>query len=66
MHVTVLVSGKGRKVGIKNSSKISDLMERMDINPETVIVLKGDKPVPDTERLKQGDKIRLIDITSGG
>ncbi|MCK4497189.1 MAG: MoaD/ThiS family protein [Candidatus Aenigmarchaeota archaeon] len=38
----------------------------MEINPETVVVLRNGEVVPDFEELENKDRIEILDIVSRG
>lgn len=50
------------------SSKIQilELLERLDFNPETVVVKRNGKIVPEEEKLEDGDEIEIVPVVSGG
>jgi len=45
---------------------IRDLLIEKNINPEVVLVKKGDRLVPEESKLTSGDSIETIKIVSGG
>jgi len=66
VNVKVSFAGKSRTIKMPEKSSIENLLERMEINPETVVVLRNGEVVPDFERLAKGDRIEIIDIVSRG
>ena len=60
----------GHKIDSKRS--LSDCKTPMDVlaelktSPETVIVVRKGKPIPVDELLKEGDKIHVIGVVTGG
>jgi len=66
VNVKVLLSGKTRTLKMPEKSSIENLLEELEINPETVVVLRNGEVVPDFERLSKGDRIEIIDIVSRG
>ena len=48
------------------NSEVRNVFEKMDVNPETVIVKKGGEIILEEEKLKDGDKLELIRVVSGG
>ncbi len=49
-----------------SGSSIRDLLESLDRNPETVVVKRNDKIVPEEEELESGDEIVVVPVVSGG
>ena len=45
---------------------IPEILEKLDINPQTVIVVKNDELVTEDETLEEKDKIKLLSVISGG
>ncbi len=53
---------------VKTSGKVTveSLLQKLCINPETVVVLMNGEIVPDFEAVSGKDKIEVIDIVSRG
>ncbi len=64
--VTVLYEGKRKTVKAKEKHNIRDVLESAGINPETVIVRRGNEIIPDTEKVRDRDKLEALKIVSGG
>ena len=64
----VFVSYKGKKeiVQLKEKSSVRQLLEKMEINPETVLVGRKGEIIPETEQIRDKDRIELIRTVSGG
>jgi sulfur carrier protein ThiS len=43
-----------------------DLMKRLDLAPDVHILVRGDVPIPIDEGLRDGEKVRVIAVVSGG
>lgn len=61
-----IVGDKEKEIEIEPNSKISKILKKLEINPETVIVKKGDLVVPLEEKIKKGEEIKIIKVVSGG
>jgi len=66
MIVRLKYLGKNRNIELPSKAKVSDLLDKSGINPETVIIKRGKEIIPDTEVLKDKDKLEAIKIISGG
>ena len=53
-------------VDIKNHATVIDLLRKIDIKPDTVIVTTDDQPVPIDEKLEDKQEITIIQVSSGG
>lgn len=63
---SLIPENKTKKVKIKENAKVIDLLKKLNINPEIVIVLRGKLPLPIDEILKDGEKIKVVRVVSGG
>ncbi len=51
---------------VKAGMTIRDALIKLDILPESVIPVKDGELIDDDEILKDGDKIKLVAVISGG
>ncbi len=66
MIVTLKYSGKNRNIELPQKAKVADLLEKASINPETVLIRRDGIIIPETEALKNKDKLEVIRVISGG
>ena len=66
MEVTVKRGRQRSKQRIKEGTTISELLEQMKINRETVIVRLDKKIVSEEEELRDGVEVEIIMAVSGG
>ncbi|MCK5234935.1 MAG: MoaD/ThiS family protein [Candidatus Aenigmarchaeota archaeon] len=66
MNIAVTYEGKKRKLDLKTSPKVSDMLKTLDINAETVIVKVNNEVEPEDIRIKKENNIEIIKIISGG
>ncbi len=73
LRVKKILADKGeeRRVEISNDDTYGNVLEKLKINPEEVIVLRNGKPVPEDEKLdinknKEEVDITIICVVSGG
>lgn len=65
--VIVSILGEGEEeYSFTSGDRILDLLEELDQNPETLVVKRNDKIVPEEEELEDGDEIVIIPVVSGG
>lgn len=65
MEITVIHKDK-KKVKIEEGLLIEDLLRKLKINRETVLVAKNGEISLEEEVLKDGDIIDIISVISGG
>uniref|UniRef100_A0A7C3RW23 MoaD/ThiS family protein n=1 Tax=Dictyoglomus thermophilum TaxID=14 RepID=A0A7C3RW23_DICTH len=51
---------------IKGNYKVNEILKILNINPETVIVVKGDEIVTPDKLIKDDEEIEIIPVISGG
>ncbi len=66
MDIEVTYEGKKNRLNFDRIPKISELMDKLDINTETVLVKINNEIEPEDIRIKKEDKIEMIKIISGG
>lgn len=67
VKVIVSILGEGEEeYSFTSGDRILDLLEELDQNPETLVVKRNDKIVPEEEELEDGDEIVIIPVVSGG
>lgn len=55
-----------KTIEVDNNASVKDLLNKMDINPVTVIVSRDNNIILEDEKIKDKDKIKLISVISGG
>lgn len=43
-----------------------DLLDQLDVTPDSVLVVRGDTPIPLDAHLHDGDDLRIVHTVSGG
>ncbi len=66
ISVTILPDNLLKEVEIKSGSKIFDLIKKIHLKPDTLIVLKDNKPIPIDDILSEGQKLTILQVASGG
>ncbi len=66
MEVKVAMMGKERKVMLKDDATGEDLLNALKLLPDGVLIINDDNPIPYTSKLKNGDRIKIIRVASGG
>jgi len=55
-----------KEIDMKKGSKVINILERLDIKPDTTIVMKNKSPIPIDDDLNEGDDLTIILVSSGG
>mgnify|MGYP001617157880 CR=1 FL=1 len=48
------------------AATIKEVLEKLKINPTTVITTKNNELVTEEEKIKKDDKIKILSVISGG
>ncbi len=62
----VFIEFENKTCKLRFSGTVSQLLKRLKINPETVIVARNSELVTETEKLKNSDSVKLLSVISGG
>ncbi len=57
---------KEKTIEVGGNASVKDLLNKMNVNPVTVIVSRDNNIITEDEKLNNNDKIRLISVISGG
>ena len=62
----VLLRNPRRELEVPGPMSVAKLLARLEINPESVLVIQGDTLVPKDARLVDSDTIEIRPVISGG
>lgn len=66
MEIKVEFNGKSYELKLKNNSSAEEILRKMKVNSETVLISKNKEIISEKEKLKNKDKIKILKIISGG
>lgn len=66
IHITILPKNLKQIVDIKKGQTISDLLKKLNLHPDNIIILRDNTPVPDDEVITDDKEFTLIEVASGG
>ena len=68
MKITINISRSNNKqdINLENGSTVLDLLKKINLKPDTVIIMDKEKPVPVDEIIEDGQKLTIIQVSSGG
>ena len=61
----VFLEREKKKVNIK-AKDIDEIIKKLNINKEEVIIVKNDELTPRNEELKEKDEVKFLSVISGG
>lgn len=62
----MLLRNPRREVDMDGPTTVLRLLERLELNPESVLVIRGDPLVTRDARLADDDTVEIRPVTSGG
>ena len=65
INVFIDKENKNKIIELENNS-VSELLEKLKINPVTVIVSRNNELILEDEKLKDNDEIKILSVISGG
>ena len=65
MKIKVFIERTNQKK-IVEAKTIQELLKKLAINPQTVIIIKKNELVTEEEPLEKNDEIKLLSVISGG
>ncbi len=68
INVTVFIDreNKNKNFQLENNMLVSDLLQKLNINPVTVIISINNELMLEDEELKDNDEIKILSVISGG
>jgi len=55
-----------QEVNLEKGSTIEDLLMKLNLKPDTIIVMDKDKPLPITNVLNDPQELTILQVSSGG
>ena len=62
----VYIEKENRAQELKFSGTVKELVKKLKINPETVIVTRNEELITEDTKLSNTDKVKILSIISGG
>lgn len=66
VNVKITPGNTVKTINMADDSRVDDLLNEIDMMPNTVIVMKDDKPIPEDTPLIDGQTLHIIRVSSGG
>jgi sulfur carrier protein ThiS len=66
IKVNIIPDNLTREIELKPGSKAYDLLKKIQIKPDSVIILKNDVPIPADETIDKDQELKIVKVASGG
>jgi sulfur carrier protein ThiS len=63
---TVIIDGTENVVYLKSHSQLIGVLQKFDLLPESVLVVRNGDLIPEDTEINNGDVLTVINIISGG
>jgi len=64
--VKILPKNVTDEIDIKSGSKMYDLLKKINLKPDNIIILRDNTPVPVDDILTNEQELTIIQVASGG
>lgn len=64
--VTLSRTKETKEIQFEKGLKIENVLKKLNLKPDTIIVLHKNKPVPIDEEIKDGQELTILQVSSGG
>ncbi len=68
MKITVEISRtkETKTIELNNGSLVQDVLKKINMKPDTLIVMNNKNPIPIDTKLNGGEELTIIQVSSGG
>ena len=66
VKVLLLPEREKRTVEVPKGADGFAVLKVLNLNPENVIIVRGEQPIPVDSRIRPGDDLKVVRVVSGG
>ena len=68
MNIKVKISrtNETKEISLERGLTVEDVLKKINLKPDTVIIINKSKPIPIDEEVKDGEELTIIQVSSGG
>ena len=59
-------TNENKEIELQTGSTVNDVLKKINLKPDTVIVMSNDKPVPVDDKVEDGQDFTIMQVSSGG
>lgn len=64
--MNIFIERTNKKITLRFSGTVKTLLKKIKLNPEEVLVVRGEEVIVEDEKLKNSDAIKILSVISGG
>lgn len=62
----IYIESQNKKIELKFNGKASELIKKLKISQESILIIRNDELITDDEKLDDKDEIKILSVVSGG
>ncbi len=66
MRIRIVRGDKVEVLILRKGSTVGDVLKKLALHPDAYIAMMGNRPIPLTKEIKDGEEIRVVKVASGG
>ena len=66
IKVKISRTNETKEVDLENGATVQNLLKKINLKPDTIIVLNNNKPIPIDDELRNGEELTILQVSSGG
>ncbi len=67
VNITIILSRtRKRKLEFEKALTVEQVLKKLNLKPDTVIVMSKNYPVPIDDEIKEGQELTILQVSSGG
>ena len=66
IHIKLLPKNVTDEIDLECGSKMYDLLKKINLKPDNIIILRGNTPVPVDDAITEEQELTIIQVASGG
>jgi sulfur carrier protein ThiS len=68
VNITVKISRtkETKKIDLEKGSTVEQVLKKINLKPDSVLVIRNNKPIPFDEELNYNQELDIIQVSSGG
>ncbi len=66
VEITLFPGGKKTSLKIEKDATVMDILERLQLSPDIVVVMRLGRPIPIDSPVNEGDELKIVRVVSGG
>ena len=66
MKIKVKISrtNETKEISIETGSTVEDVLKKINLKPDTVIIINKSKPIPIDDEIKDGEELTVLQVSS--